>query len=86
MSEISVVVLASGLCAISLIEKAMHIVNNGSGETNVEFLTLYMLIGVEVFGYLIISAINFKFTFRVFPIYAMIMVTNVILRIFFGKF
>jgi hypothetical protein len=57
----------------------------GSDSLKLHSINLYMLLGVEVFNYLLISSINYKFTFRIFPMFALTLIFNFILRFFYDK-
>lgn len=59
--------------------------NYGSGYLEMNVINLYKLLGIEVFNFLLISSIGYKFTYRIFPFFALTLFFNFILRFFFDK-
>lgn len=48
-------------------------------------INIYKLLAIEVFIFLLNSSIGYKFTYRIFPFFAIIFVFNFILRFFYDQ-
>ena len=57
----------------------------GSGYVQMNLINIYKLLAIEVFIFLLNSSIGYKFTYRIFPFFAIIFVFNFILRFFYDQ-